>query len=123
MKVLNIDACNDEIQIQLTTSFSTSGDDVTQFTMTIGKRIWVIDDVRLNFITINTVGITYAMLGFEAPRDIKICGSWQSGNKKHAKLGRKALSQMNASTLVYYASNNVKSALEHELLARLKSLM
>ena len=62
--------------------------------------------------------IKYAVLGFEAPREITIRGDWLDGNT--TKTISQKLHEMSTGALIYYGKLNAKSPLEHELLRRLK---
>ena len=115
LHVTNIDKLNDEVELNLVI-----GDKSFTFTMVIGKTVPLIVDVQLAFKTINTVGVEYVMLGFDAPRRIKIVGSWV-GKAKHPDDDiHMKLAGMSHSSIIYYASMNIKSPLEHELFNRLR---
>ena len=115
LHVTNIDKLNDEVELNLVI-----GDKSFTFTMVIGKTVPLIVDVQLNFKTINTVGMEYALLGFDAPRRIKIVGSWVGNAKNPGDDIHMKLACMTDASLVYYASMNIKSPLEHELFNRFK---
>ena len=122
LRVVKIDVMNDEVQLQLTND-DFDPERVNDFTMQIGNNAQLTHDVRVSFKTINEVGVQYIMLGFDAPRKIKIIGDWKTGNRDSGPANREKLSRMAASSLLYYASNNAQSALEHELVSRLKSML
>ena len=90
------------------------------YTISASGSETVCPEVELHYLGIGSSGYQYAILGFDAPGSINIKGEWQNFNRDPGPLTRAKLSQMSDATLVYYASINAKSALEHELFNRFR---
>ena len=119
LKVNKIDTLNDEVLLTLTDT-SCNPPKVNDFTMVIGNDIPLLPDVKLAFITIGRDGVEYALLGFGAPRGIKIIGDWKKGDSDPGPASLDKLNDMHDESLVYYASMYAKTPLEIALFNRLK---
>ena len=108
---------DDELNLTLVNNDDPS-DSVT-FTLGACEDMWIVPHVVLHYIGNGSSGVRYAILGFDAPRHIRIKGEWQNFNSEPGPANRTKLRKMTDKSLMYYANMNAKTALEHELLSRL----
>lgn len=113
----------DCIQLTLTTDGGQHEDCVQKFTVMASEGKSICPDVNVHFHGLGNNGHPYAILAFDAPRHINIKGEWQNFNRGPGPADRAKLSQMSDASLVYYASMNAKTPLEHELMNRFKRCM
>ncbi len=110
----------DEMEIHICEGDVTVIDNWETFCIGAGKSVSICHAVGLQYVGSGHTGVDYAILGFTAPRHIRILGEWKTGNIDPGPADRAKLSQMTDASLVYYASMNAKTPLEHELMNRFK---
>jgi sRNA-binding carbon storage regulator CsrA len=110
------------INFTLITNASSPDEVITTHTISAGEVAPIADNVSVCFMGTTNDGHACATLGFEAPRHIKIKGIWQKESKDSTKANKDKLSKMTDASLIFYTSMNAETALEWEMLDRLKKL-